>query len=265
MELGLRERVVVVTGATQGIGAAIAEMLGAEGSRVALTYHSNERKAEEIAERVSAAGGEALVLRMALEQPQTIEAAFAETVERWGGIDALVAKAVQWPTARAPAGRAEGLALEHWQQGLRANLEGTIATVLAALPTMRERDWGRIVLISSGVAEEGVPGPGPYGVAKAGVQGLMRQLAWDVGRDRILVNAIGAGFTVTERNLETFRDELREQVAAMTPSRRLSSPSEVASLALFLASPANANISGEVIHEGSSTGRSGHVMKVGGG
>jgi NAD(P)-dependent dehydrogenase (short-subunit alcohol dehydrogenase family) len=84
MELGLRERVVMVTGATQGIGAAIAQMLGAEGARVALTYHSNDGKAQEVAERVTAAGGEALVVRMALEQVETIEAAFAEVVERWG-------------------------------------------------------------------------------------------------------------------------------------------------------------------------------------
>ena len=257
METGLRNKVAVVTGASGGIGGATAAALGREGARVALTYHGNEERARGVAEAVTAAGGEAITVRLALEDRDSIDAATGAVVDQWGGIDALIAGAVEWPTAGADQGRAERLELTQWQRGLRTNLEGTIATVNAVLRSMRERPWGRIVLISSGVASEGLPGPGPYGVAKSALWGFARQLAWDVGRDGILVNVVGTGFTVTERNLEHFDDELRDEVAAAIPSRRLSTPAEVANLIVFLASGANGNITGEEVLEGSSTGRSG--------
>jgi NAD(P)-dependent dehydrogenase (short-subunit alcohol dehydrogenase family) len=262
MDLGLRERVAVVTGASSGIGRASAQVLGAEGARVALTYHANEDAAREAAAAVEKSGGTATTTRLALEDLDSIPGAVERIVDRWGRLDVLIANAVQWPAARAEDGRAEGLALEEWTEGLRVNLAGTVATLHAALPFMREAGWGRIVLISSGVAEEGVPGPNPYGVAKSGLHGLARQLAWDVGRAGILINVVAAGFTVTARNLGAFPDSMRERVADQTPSRRLSSPEDVARLVAFLASEANGNLTGEVVREGSSTGRSGHVIQV---
>jgi NAD(P)-dependent dehydrogenase (short-subunit alcohol dehydrogenase family) len=131
----------------------------------------------------------------------------AATRDRWGGIDVLVANAVQWP-ARAPedAGGFEHMRVERWPSTLRTNLEGTFATVRAALPAMRDRDAaGRIVLISSGLAEEGMPGGGDYGAAKAGLHGLARSLAWELGGEGILVDVVDAGFTLTERNLRALR------------------------------------------------------------
>lgn len=260
MNTELNGRTALITGASSGIGAATAAAFGREGARVALTYNSNREAAEAVAGGVRQAGGEALVTRLELADPSTIEAAMGDVIEAWGGIDVLVPCAVRWPQARAEEGRAESLPLTAWQESLRANLEGTIATVLAALPSMRAQGWGRIVLVSSSVADEGQPGPNPYGVGKSGLWGLARQLAWDVGRDGILVNVIGTGFTVTERNLQTFGDELREAVASRIPSGRLSSPEEVANLIVFLCSAANGNITGEQILEGSSTGRTAHLM-----
>jgi NAD(P)-dependent dehydrogenase (short-subunit alcohol dehydrogenase family) len=259
MDLDLQGKVVVVTGGSSGIGAATAEAFGDEGARVAVTYNSGADRAAEVAERVESAGGEAMTVPLRLEDQRSIAAAMDAVVERWGGIDVLVAGAVRWPDARAEDGRAEGLPFESWQASLRANVEGTVATVNAALPAMRDRDWGRIVLISSSVAEEGVPGPNPYGVGKSALYGLGRQLAWDVGRDGILVNTVATGFTVTERNLEHFDDEIRESVSSQIPSRRLSGPEDVASLIVFLGSRANRNMTGEVIHEGSATGRAAWV------
>jgi NAD(P)-dependent dehydrogenase (short-subunit alcohol dehydrogenase family) len=260
MHTGLKDKVAVVTGASSGIGAATAVALGREGARVALTYNSGADRAEQVADRVRDAGGEARTVPLTLEDPDSVEAAIDQVVAAWGGIDVVVANAVRWPQARAEDGRAEALPMSEWQESLRTNLEGTIATLLAALPSMRQRDWGRIVLVSSSVADEGQPGPNPYGVGKSALWGLARQLAWDVGRDGILVNVIGTGFTVTERNLANFGDEVRDAVASRAPSRRLSSPQEVANLVVFLCSAANGNITGEQILEGSSTGRSAHVM-----
>jgi 3-oxoacyl-[acyl-carrier protein] reductase len=149
--------------------------------------------------------------------------------------------------------------IERWRTTLRTNLEGTFATVRAALPAMRGRQEGRIVLVSSGLAEEGMPDGGDYGAAKAGLHGLARSLAWELGRDGILVNVIDTGFTLTERNLGHFSNELRERVSGAVPSRRLSTPEEVARLVVFLGSQANGNISGEIVREGSSTAGSAHT------
>ena len=120
---------------------------------------------------------------------------------------------------------------------------------------MAERKWGRIVLISSGLAEHGMPPNGSpvYGSAKAGLHGLARNLAWELGPAGIFINVVAAGFTMTERNLERFPPEMRARVASQTPTRRLSAPEDVAPIVMFLASKANTNISGEIVREGQAT------------
>jgi NAD(P)-dependent dehydrogenase (short-subunit alcohol dehydrogenase family) len=260
VDTGMSGRVVLVTGASSGIGRAVATAYGAEGARVALTYRTGEAAARATARAVVSAGGEALVVPLKLERISSCGETIAAVSDRWGGIDVLVANAVQWPE-RAP-GDADGfehMRVERWRTTLRTNLEGTFATVRAALPAMRGRSHGRIVLMSSGLAEEGMPGGGDYGAAKAGLHGLARSLAWELGPEGILVNVVDTGFTLTERNLEHFGDDMRERVARAVPSRRLSTPQEVARLVVFLGSAANGNISGEVVREGSSTAGSAHT------
>jgi NAD(P)-dependent dehydrogenase (short-subunit alcohol dehydrogenase family) len=260
VDTGMSERVVLVTGGSSGIGRAVAMAYGAEGARVALTYRTGEAAARATARAVASAGGEALVVPLKLERISSCGETIAAVSDRWGGIDVLVANAVQWPE-RAPedADGFEHMRVERWRTTLRTNLEGTFATVRAALPAMRGRGRGRIVLMSSGLAEEGMPGGGDYGAAKAGLHGLARSLAWELGPEGILVNVVDTGFTLTERNLEHFGDDMRERVARAVPSRRLSTPEEVARLVVFLGSAANGNISGEVVREGSSTAGSAHT------
>jgi NAD(P)-dependent dehydrogenase (short-subunit alcohol dehydrogenase family) len=261
VDTGMNGRVVLVTGGSSGIGQAIAKAYGAEGARVALTYRTGEDAARATAREIEEAGGEALVLPLELGQIDSHDETIAAVRDQWGGIDVLVANAVQWP-GRAPedAGGFEQMRVERWQTTLRTNLEGTFATVRAALPAMRDREAPRrIILISSGLAEEGMPGGGDYVAAKAGLHGLARSLAWELGREGILVNVVDTGFTLTERNLEHFGDQMRERVAGAVPSRRLSTPEEVARLVLFLGSAANGNISGEIVREGSSTAGSAHA------
>ncbi|MET0134990.1 MAG: SDR family oxidoreductase [Kibdelosporangium sp.] len=259
MDTGLGDRTVLVTGGSTGIGAAVAREYGREGARVALTYRSNKDKAEQVAAAVEAAGGQALVVPMDLEDLTTVDSAVAAVVARWGGVDVLVANAVRWGAA-APdlAARFEDVALVEWQATLSANVVGAAAAVKAVLPGMRERQWGRIVLVSSGVAEEGLPGPGPYGTAKAGLSGMARALAWNAGRDGVLVNVVAPGLTLTERS-PGFPPALLSGYAAATPSRRLSAPEDVAKLVVYLGSAANGNLTGELVREGSSAARAPHV------
>jgi NAD(P)-dependent dehydrogenase (short-subunit alcohol dehydrogenase family) len=243
VDRGLDGKVVLVTGGSAGIGRAVATAYAAEGAQVAVTYREQRAKAEQVGFAVHAD----------LERPETIDAAVAQVVERFGGIDVLVVNAVRWPRDRSA--RFEDQEPEEWRALLRANLEGAFATVRAVLPAMRRRDWGRIVFLSSGIAEEGIPIAWGYAAAKAGLHGFARTLAWDLGGDDILVNVVGTGFTATERNREHFSDDVRARVAALVPQRRMSDPEDVARLVLWLGSGANTSVTGEVVHEGTSAAK----------
>jgi len=253
MDLGLKNRVVLVTGASSGIGKAIAGAFALEGARVAITYRSNKAGAEETVKCIEEAGGEGFAFQMDLTEPPGIENAVAQVLKHWGHIDVLVGNAVRWgmvwgvPMQQIDAGELSAI--------LRGNLEGTFHLLRAVLPSMVERKWGRIVLISSGLAEHGMPPNGSpvYGSAKAGLHGLARNLAWELGPAGIFINVVAAGFTMTERNLERFPVEMRDRVASQTPTRRLSAPEDVAPIVMFLASNANTNISGEIVREGQAT------------
>ncbi len=257
--MDMKGRVALITGGSRGIGRASALAFASAGASVAITYRQDRDAAQRVVAELCHEGPEALAVPLELGDAASIDNAVATVVERWGGIDTLIANAVQWPTERPAGGRFENIDPAEWRRLVDANVIGTAATVRAVLPTMRARTGGRIVLMSSSVGDEGVPGPGPYGVTKSALRGLARTLAWDVGRDGILVNVVNTGFTVTARNLERWPDAMRDAIAARIPSRRLSTPSDVASLVLFLGSPANANMTGEVVSEGSSNGRSSHV------
>lgn len=248
MKLGLEGRVVLVTGASSGIGRATAVGFGEEGAKVALTYHSNLSGAQESAERVGAAGAEAMVVPLDLGDESSIRAAVDAIVERWGGIDVLVNSAVEWGAPAPPwdAPLFEELPVEQWQRMLRTSVEGVFHIVQAVLPSMRERGWGRIVMLSSDRAELGMAGGEAYGAAKAALHGLSRSLARGLGPAGILVNVVMPGLTITERNAQVIPEQVREAVAGQSPSGRLSTPENVAAAVVFLASAANGNATGEI-------------------
>lgn len=242
MDMQLGGRVVLVTGGSSGIGRAAAVAFGRERAKVALTYASNREAADQAAMEVEAAGGEACVVCLDLGSVGSIERAIDAVLERWQALDVLVANAVRWPRdAGGPFVDADALA---WQRAVRANLEGTASTVRASWPALSVSGHGRIVLISTGVTRHGMRGASAYATAKAGLEGLAAALKWEGGAAGILINTVAPGFTVTERNLSTFSDDVREPVRQRTPSGKLSVPEDIASAIVFLGSPANGNITG---------------------
>ena len=234
-------RRVLVTGGTGGIGRAIASAFSSAGATVAATSRSG--RVADVHHSMA----------MQLEDADSIAAAVRDASSAFGGLDTLVANAVRWPQGFAE--RFESLDRDEWRAVLRANVEGTFTLVQTALPALRESPAGRIVLISSGAAEEGHP-PAPHYVgAKAALHGLCRALAWDAGRDGILVNAVAAGFTRTPAGTERLGQEIFERAGALTPQGRVSTAEDVAALTLWLGSAANTSVTGEVIREGTSSAR----------
>lgn len=240
MDTDLRRR-VLVTGGSGAIGGAIADAFAEASDQVVVTSRSGR------------SDGAHPGVAMALDDAASVTAAVASAIERLGGLDTFVHSAVRWPAGGA--NRFEDLAPSEWRAVLRANVEGTFAALQAALPALRASGHGRIVLLSSGIAEEGHPPTPAYGAAKAALHGMSRTLAWDAGRDGVLVNVVAVGFTRTPRGLERFGPGVYERAGDLIPQRRVSSPEDVAGLVRFLGSSANASVTGEVVREGTSTAR----------
>lgn len=248
MDLGLGGRVALVTGSSQGIGRATAELLAREGARVVVTYRNHRDKAEAVASKIREEGGDALVVFFDLASDDSIHAAARAAIERWGRIDILVNNAVQWG-AGSPGNAPlfEARPSDEWRTVLRANIEGAYAAIQAVVPSMRERRWGRIVNVSSGLAVNGIPGSSAYSAAKSALHGIARSLFKELAPAGILTNVVMAGLTLTERVVDVVPAAMRDHVAEASPLKRLPGPEEVATTIAFLASAANTTVNGEIL------------------
>jgi NAD(P)-dependent dehydrogenase (short-subunit alcohol dehydrogenase family) len=246
MNLGLKDQTVLVTGSSSGIGRAAAIAFGSEGACVAVTYHKNQQGAEETAAKVRDVGGQALVAHYDLADHDSIQSCIGAIQKTWGTLNVLVNNAAPMDISAPSPQLFEDVPFDKWEMMLRGTLEGIAFTLQCALRLMRQSGWGRIVNISSD-ATDGWPGLGPYATAKAGLHGLTRTLAIELGPANILSNVLMPGMVLTEDIQERVPDEHKEQVRQHTPTRQLTTPEDVAAAIVFLGSLANRQITGEVI------------------
>jgi len=246
MDLGLKDRVALVTGSSRGIGRAAAEIFGREGARVVVTYHRQREQAEAVAALIRGGAGDALVTPLDISSDRSIRSAVEAAIARWGRIDILVNNALHAGDKSVTRKLFEEVPSEEWRDLLRSNLEGAHVAIEAVLPSMRRQRWGRIVNVSSVVAADGYPGAATYGAAKAGLHGLTRSLAKELAPEGILVNVVMPGLTLTE-SVRQWMPEAVEQAAKVSPIRHVPTPEEVASVIVFLASAVNTTINGEVV------------------
>ena len=246
MDLRLKNSKVLVTGSSSGIGKATAIAFGAEGASVAVTYHSNQDGAEETAAKIRETGGQALVLHYDLADPDSIRSSVKSVTNEWGELNVLVNNAAPMDVSGPSRQLFEEVPLENWEGMLRSTLEGVTLTIQCALTLLRKSDWGRIINVSSD-ATDGWPGLGPYATAKAGLDGLTRTLAVELGPANILSNVVMPGAVMTERTQRYISPEQREQIKQHMATRQLMTPEDVAALIVFLGSPVNRQITGEVI------------------
>ncbi|WP_338430134.1 3-oxoacyl-[acyl-carrier-protein] reductase [Synechococcus elongatus] len=238
--LPLTDRVALVTGASRGIGRAIALELAAAGAKVAVNYASSAGAADEVVAAIAAAGGEAFAVKADVSQESEVEALFAAVIERWGRLDVLVNNAgITRDTLLLRMKR------DDWQSVLDLNLGGVFLCSRAAAKIMLKQRSGRIVNIASVVGEMGNPGQANYSAAKAGVIGLTKTVAKELASRGITVNAVAPGFIATDMTSELAAEKLLEVI----PLGRYGEATEVAGVVRFLAAdPAAAYITGQVIN-----------------
>lgn len=235
-----------MTGGASRLGTAISTAFGREGARVAITYHGNREAAEKVAVDVEAAGGSAHVLPFSLDDAGSAGEVVSNVVGRWGAIDVLVNCAVRWPET-GPGPRLTSFdQTAEWEAELDANLKGTMRITHAALPVIRHSGAGRVVTLSTIHTQRGVPNSALYTAAKAGLHGLTRSLAWEVGPDGVLVNIVMPGF-VQPPFIPPPLALVVEEHRRLTPTGELATARQVADTVVFLCSAANGGITGEIV------------------
>jgi 3-oxoacyl-[acyl-carrier protein] reductase len=250
MDMGLQGIAVMVTGSSSRIGRATAVAFAREGARVVVTYHRDRAAGEMTARRVEAADGTALLVQLDLADEASIEAAVHTVRETVGEVGVLVNNAVAWPGFPEPGERFETAPVERFRASLRANLEGHYLLARAVVGGMRAQGWGRIVHISTGLVEDGLPGASAYVAAKAGLHGLTRTMSRELARDGILTNLVMPGFTreaSDQRELPERVRQVADKAREATATGRLSEPEDTASLIVYLGSRANTHVTGELI------------------
>ena len=237
----LTGKVALVTGASRGIGAAIASRLARAGAKVAVNYHFSRDAAASVVDDIRSEGGEALLLEGDVSQDGFAESAVKQVIDKWQRIDILVNNA---------GINRDRLLLrmtpDEWDQVLEVNLRGAFLCTKYVLPHLIRQHSGRVVNISSVVGISGNPGQANYAAAKAGLIGFTKAVAREVASRKVTINALAPGF-ITTGMAEELPEDTRKQIMGRIPMGQFGTPEDVAEAALFLCTDGAAYITGQVL------------------
>ena len=239
----LAGKVAVVTGASKGIGAAIAKHLAAEGAAVVVNYASSKAGADKVVAEITRAGEKAVAVQANVAKKADIDRLFAETKKTFGALDILVNNAGIYEFSPL-----EGITEEHFHKQFNLNVLGLILASQAAVKLF-DSAGGSIINISSLVSTKGFPDAAVYSGTKGAVDAITRSLARELGSRGIRVNAINPGRVETEgtHSAGIAESDMRKQVEAQTPLGRIGQPQDIAGAAVFLASADSSWITGETL------------------
>ena len=238
--IDLSGKTAVVTGASQGLGEAMARRLHAAGANVVVNYFDLGPNRENAQRIVAELGERATAVEADVRAPEAVRGMIAESIDTFGGLDIVVnnAAVIRDRTVKK-------LSDEEWRDVLETNLTGVFNVCKAVAG--RLNDGGRIVNMASIAAAVGFFGQANYAAAKAGVVGLTKVLSKELARRRITVNAVSPGVVLTEMG-KTIPEEVRAQMLCQIPLRRFGEPDEIANVVLFLCSDLAAYVTGQTIH-----------------
>src|SRR4051794_35288580 len=242
MQYDLSKRVALVTGASRGLGEAIAVALGACGAKVAVNYFASPEKAERTVKLVKKAGGDAQAIKADVREEGEVARMVQEVMGRFGPVDILVPNA----TGPQPFVPLEKLTWRACLDQLEFFVKSPVILAKAVVPGMKQRRWGRIINIGSEVLEKGVPEVSNYVSAKGAQLGLTRSWAMELATFGITVNIVSPGWIPTERHKDD-SEEAKRAYAAGVPMKRMGVPEDIGAAVAFLASDAANFITGQKI------------------
>jgi 3-oxoacyl-[acyl-carrier protein] reductase len=230
----------IVTGASRGIGRAVAKRLAKDGFAVVVNYVSNAAEAEEAVAEIKKNGGEAVSIKADVGNPADVEQLFAETLKKFGSVDVVVNNSGIMPLS--PIGKSD---VEAFDKVIATNLRGTF--LMFAQAAQHISAGGRIIAFSSSVLAKSFPSYGPYIASKAGVEGLVHVLANELRGRNITVNAVAPGPVGTDLFLKGKSEAQIEEFKKLNPLERLGSPEDIANVVSFLAGPDGGWVNSQVL------------------
>ncbi len=242
MEKKLEGKVAIVTGASRGIGKAIALLLAEQGAKLAVNYFEKKEQAEETVKQIEKIGGLAIAIKADISSQKETEEMVKKVKERFGKIDILVNNA-----AITIDKTFKNSTKEEWDKIMAVDLDSLFNTVHPTLKIMAEQGSGTIVNIASASGEIGFFGQVSYSAAKAGLIGFTKALAKEVASKGIRVNAVSPGVIAGTLISDKIPDEVKQKFVETIPLKRMGKPEEIAKAVLFLASDDSSYITGQVI------------------
>jgi len=235
-------KTVLVTGAGRAMGRTIALTFARRGANVAVNYNTSSKGAQEVCNKISQLGCKSFPIQADVSDPQAVSEMFQRISSELGSVDILVNNA-----AINIDKTVRQMEDEAWNRVLAVNTSGTFYCTRQAIPSMRDKRWGRIINISSVVASTGVIGAANYAASKAAIIGFTKSVAREIARYEITANVVSPGY-INVGMLKRLPDEMKNRILKQIPVGRFGSPKELAAVVAFLASQNAAYITGQIIH-----------------